>query len=83
MLISNPLKKVAPLIFSLVQLFPLPLSLLCEYCKYTVYSYTVCKGGSSGSKTDKHLPQSPFAGKFFKMTTFCIDFYESYISMVQ
>ncbi len=28
---------------------------------------------------DKHLPQSPFTGQFFKMTTFCIAFYESYL----
>jgi hypothetical protein len=32
--------------------------------------------------SDKHLPQSPFTGQFFKMTTFCIDFYESYLSTV-
>jgi hypothetical protein len=30
---------------------------------------------SSGPKTDKHLPQSPITGNFFKMTTFCIAFY--------
>jgi hypothetical protein len=38
--------------------------------KYTVYTFTVCKGGrglwGSGSQTDKHLPQSPFTGQFFK-----------------
>ncbi len=30
----------------------------------------------------KHLPQNPFTGKIFYMTTFCIDFYESYLSTV-
>ncbi len=30
--------------------------------------------------SDKYLPQSPFIGQFFQMTTFCIDFYESYLS---
>jgi hypothetical protein len=30
--------------------------------------------------TDKHLPKSPLTGKFFKMSTFCIVFYESYLS---
>ncbi len=39
---------------------------------------------SSGPQTFKHLPQSPFIGQFFKMTTFCIAFYsmyKSYLSM--
>ncbi len=31
----------------------------------------------------KHLPQSPFIGKLFKMTTFCIAFYQSNLSMVR
>jgi hypothetical protein len=80
MLISNPLKKVAPLILSLVQLFPLPLSL----CISILYTRIQCVrgGGSSGSQTDKHLPQSLFTDEFFKMTTFCIVFYKSYLSMV-
>ncbi len=56
---------VAPLTFSLVQLPPL----LCVN-KYTVYTYTVCKGGGgsggSGPQTNKHLPQSPFTGPFFR-----------------
>ncbi len=26
------------------------------------------------------MPQSPFTGKFFQMTTFCIDFYQSNLS---
>jgi hypothetical protein len=34
------------------------------------------EGTGSGPQTDKNLPQSPFAGKFFKMT-FCIAFYKS------
>jgi hypothetical protein len=39
--------------------------------KYTVYTYTVCKGGGvwdhrrGGLRQIKHLPQSPFIGKFF------------------
>jgi hypothetical protein len=28
-----------------------------------------------GPQTDKHLPQNPFAGKFFKMTTFSFGVY--------
>jgi hypothetical protein len=50
--------------------------------KYTINTYTVCKGGVWGSRpqTDKHLPQSPFTGLFFEMTTFCIAFYESHLS---
>ncbi len=53
---------VALLTFSLVQLPPLP----CVN-KYTVYTYTVCKGGEwgSGPQTDKQLPQSSFTGQFF------------------
>ncbi len=34
--------------------------------KYTLYTYTVCKGGGiwgSGPQTDKHLPRSPFTGQ--------------------
>jgi hypothetical protein len=50
--------------------------------KYTLYTYSVCKGGvwGSGPQTEKHLPQSPFTGEFFQMTTFCIAFYKSYLS---
>jgi hypothetical protein len=33
-----------------------------------------------GIKTDKHLPQSPFIGQICKKKTFCIAFYESYLS---
>ncbi len=36
----------------------------------------------SGRQTNKHLPQSPFTGQFFYMTTFYIAFYESYLSTV-
>ncbi len=46
--------------------------------------YIVCKEGggvwSSGPQTDKHLPQSPLTCQFFSMTTFCIAFFESYLS---
>ncbi len=28
----------------------------------------------------KYLPQSPYTGQFFQVRTFCIDFYESYLS---
>jgi hypothetical protein len=35
----------------------------------------------SGFQTDKHLPQSPITGQFLQVTTFCIVFYESYLSM--
>jgi hypothetical protein len=38
---------------------------------------------ASATQTDKHLPQSPFTGHFFKMTTFFIAFYESYLSTQQ
>ncbi len=50
--------------------------------KYTVYTHTVCGGGYGvcGPQADKHLPQSPFTGQFFEMTTFCIVFYESFLS---
>ncbi len=41
--------------------------------KYTVYTYTLCKGGEygviggkGGLKQIKHLPQSPFTGQFFR-----------------
>ncbi len=34
----------------------------------------------SGPHTDKHPPQSLFTGKFILLTTFCIAFYESYLS---
>ncbi len=39
-------------------------------------------GGEGGPQRDKHLPQSPFTGKFFEMTTFWIVFYQSYLSTV-
>ncbi len=49
--------------------------------------YTVCKGGGGGGlwdswpQTDKqNLPQSPFKGQFFLMTTFGGAFCESYYS---
>jgi hypothetical protein len=47
----------------------------------------MCKGGGgvwvSGPQTGKHLPQSPFTSKLFKMTILCIAFYESYLSTGQ
>jgi hypothetical protein len=65
---STQLCELLPsLTFSLVS-SPPPYPLLCVN-NYTVYRYTVCKGGM-GSKegrvtlTDKHLPQSPFTGNF-------------------
>jgi hypothetical protein len=54
--------------------------------KYTVYTYKVCKGGEGsgvlGLRQIKKPPQSPFTGQIFHMTTFCIAFYESYLSTV-
>jgi hypothetical protein len=46
----------------------LPLSSLPCVNRYTVYTYTVCKGGGVwcyGPQTDKHLPQNPFTGQPF------------------
>jgi hypothetical protein len=63
-----------------------PLS-LCEYCEYTVYTYTVCKGGWRGvcvwfwgPQTYKQLTQSPFTDTFFLNDDICFAFYESYLS---
>jgi hypothetical protein len=59
----------APLTFSLVQLSPHP---SCVN-KYTVCTYTVCKGvWASGPKTYNYLPQSPFTGKFFRWWHFAL-----------
>jgi hypothetical protein len=33
-------------------------------------------------KSEKHRPQSPFRGKICWITTFCIAFYESYLSAI-
>jgi hypothetical protein len=33
-----------------------------------------------GPQTKKYLSQSPFPGHFFLMTTFCIAFYQPYLS---
>ncbi len=38
--------------------------------------------GWEGPRTDKHLPQSLFAGQFFKITTFGVAFYRSILSTV-
>jgi hypothetical protein len=35
-----------------------------------------------GPRTDKHLPQNPFTGKFFYMTTFYIAFYQSNLLLI-
>ncbi len=40
------------------------------------------KPRGEGPQTDKHLPQSSLTGKFFKMTTFCIAFYQSNLSTI-
>jgi hypothetical protein len=42
---STELCELAPLTFSLVELSPPPLPCVN---KYTVYTYTVCKGGAYG-----------------------------------
>jgi hypothetical protein len=42
--------------------------------------YTVCKGGGWGMGLLLGLQRSPFTVNFFWMTTFCIAFYESYLS---
>jgi hypothetical protein len=36
-----------------------------------------------GPQTDEHLPQSPFTGQFLLMATFCLAFYDSYLSTEQ
>jgi hypothetical protein len=53
--------------------------------KFTIYTYTVCKGvvWGYGPQTDKHLPKSLFSGQFFQLTAFCIAFFESYLSTSQ
>ncbi len=84
---STQLCELLP--FSLSLLFnPLPVPSVNNYSVYcSVYTYLhirfmQCARGdlSSGLQTYKHLPQSPFTGKFFQMTTFCMSFYESYLS---
>ncbi len=50
-----------------------PLTLTPSLC-------TVCDGERGGSQSYKELPQSPFPGHF-SMTSFCIAFCESYLSM--
>ncbi len=54
--------------FNLLYGSTLPLHPLPCVSKYTVYTYSVCKGGGvrgSGPQTDKHLLQSPFTGQIF------------------
>ncbi len=59
--------------------FPIPVWISLLYTRIQCV-----KGGGAcgvfGPQTEKHLPQSSFTGQFFKMTTFCIAFYESYLS---
>ncbi len=50
----------------------------------------MCKGGGvwghsrgGGLRKIKHLPQSPFTGPFFWITTFGIGFYESNLSTLR
>ncbi len=69
---------VALLTFSLVQLHT-PASLPCVN-KDIVYTCTVWKGRrvwGSGLQTDKHLPQSPFTGNFFRWRHFAYEYYLS------
>ncbi len=83
---SNSWSPVAPPTLSLVSSpFPLPCS-----NKYTVHTYTMCKGGGGlgvwghrrvgGLRLNIYLPQSPFTGQFFFITTFGIAFYQSNLS---
>jgi hypothetical protein len=52
---------------------PPPSPLPCAN-KYSVNTYTVCKGRGwgSGPQTDKHLPQSPFTGHFIRRRHFAL-----------
>ncbi len=82
----QPAMQLLPLLtFSLVS-SPLPPPPLPGVNMYTVYTYTVCKGGvwghrrGGGLRHIKHLPQSPFTGNFFYITTFGIAFYQSNVS---
>jgi hypothetical protein len=50
---------------------------------YTTYTYTVCTGEYGVIRQIKHLPQSPFKGQFFKITTFAVVFYKSNLSTVR
>jgi len=69
--LGSVLSCVAPIPFSLVQLSPLPC--VNKYIECLLYTYTVCKGEGVGFlslQTDKHLPQSPFKGNFFRWRHF-------------
>ncbi len=67
---GDPRRVVAPLIFSLVQLFPLPLTLCIStvYC-ILVYNNTVCKRG--GDSPGLRQIDTPDAGSF--LTTMYVD----------
>ncbi len=46
------------------------------YCTVYTYICSVCGGGGgSGPQTNKHLPQSPFRGKFFIFQCHVLSFY--------
>ncbi len=66
LVLSTQLRELLPLSPSLWFISP-PSPLPCVN-QYTVYTYPVCKGGLWGSvpQTDKHLPQSPCTGHFFR-----------------
>ncbi len=68
MLISNPLKKIAPLIFSLVQLFPLPLSL----CISILYTRIQCVrgGGPPGLRQINTCRKVPLQVNFLRWRHF-------------
>ncbi len=72
---------VGPLTFSLVQLPPPP-----RVNKYIVYTYTVCNGGRGygvlGLRQINTCRKVPLLVNFF-MATFCIAFYESYLSTIE
>ncbi len=69
---------------------PPPPPSLCEYSISILYTRIQCSrggeygvmGGQGASRQIKHLPQSPFTGKVFYITTFGVAFYQSNLSMV-
>ncbi len=77
---------ITPLSFSL-RLAPPPLTPIPLWISI-LHTCTQCVGGGGGVwghrrsgdlRQIKHLPQSPFTDQFFKIRTFCIDFYISLI----
>jgi hypothetical protein len=63
---------------------PIPTWFLAVYSS-TVFTYTVCKGSMwvLGLRQINTFCEVPFQVNFFLMTTFCIAFYESYLSTFQ